>query len=570
MIAPFCLLFLQTGAPVEVAKQEEVFDTLELRVTSVRPRQALVDRGRVDGLFLKDRVTFRLKDGRIAGGTVVEVSDRDGVVQLDDPAISPVAGTKGEARIPRSRRPAPVVPPPAPPQEPAPAPETAPGDQAVTDPGEAPEHPPWERQDDWQPGEPLLAQVRPLRPSERAPRIGGRVYSILDFTSSTEGNRSDLFARTGTSLLFENAFKAGGDLNLDFELNYRNTEVPDNDDEERADIRLDRLSYEWGGNRFSADRYEVGRFLHHDVPEFGVLDGGQWTHRLPGGDTFGATLGFLPDPDVDMRTGDDLQVAGYYRWVNDETEQISLTGGYQKTWHHLDTDRDLLLAKLVYLPIEGWDVTGTTWLDVYTDGDESKGSGLGLTQAYLSSGKTWEGGSSLRFTYSHQEFPENELDEFTPVTLNQLADDHSDRVAATTRQRLGRNFGVFATGGVWMDQDDEGGDGEFGMEFDEIAFSGSHAELAGFYSGGRFSDTVGGRASLGSSTSMGDWRLGYEFSYDDVKGFDADNNSLPNHRIGASWETHSASRWSFSLHAELLLFDEETSVLAGFFLQRSF
>ena len=560
---------VQQAQPSQPAQpsQQESFETLELRVASVRPRQVVVDRGMTDGLLAKDRVTFRPRDGRVVQGTVVAAYERDAVVELDDPAVVLAPGTKGDVRIPSSRRPAASKA--APPQEaPAPAPvAAAPAVQAP------PDHPPWGRQDDaLKEGEPLLARIRPFRPEEREPAITGRVYSIFDYSHTTEGPHADTFARTGTSLLFENPAHSGGELNFDGEVNYRHADVPpnDNDGEERSEFRLDRFSYTHGGNRFSHDRFEFGRFLQYEMPEFGVLDGGQWTHRLAGGDTFGASAGFLPDPDSHQDTGDDLEFMGYYRWVADESEQLSLAGGYQKTFHHLDADRDLVVGKVLYLPVKGWDFTGTAWVDLYTAKDEAKGAGLGLTQAYLSTGKHFDGGSSVRFSYTHQEFPETQLDLFTPVTVEELANAHSDRAAVTMGQRLSKNFGVFASGGAWVDQEDVGGDGEVGMDIEEFAFKGSRLEFAGFGTQGRFSTTLGGRAGLGGTTSNGSWLVGYEFTYDDITGFAADNNSLPQNRIRANWDLNTASRWSISVHADLLLFDTETSYAAGLFLQRSF
>ena len=561
----FFLPAFQAGAPAQVSQQES-FATVELRVVSVRPRQAVVDRGLVDGLIPKDRVTFRPRDGRVFGGTVVEVGERESVVELDDAAIVVVPGTKGEVRVPISRLPKPPVPEPA--EEVEATPPAAPQGEA---PPAVPEHPPWTRpEDEWRSSEPLLARIRPFRPEEREPHLSGRAYTLFDYLHSSEGPRSDTFARSGTSLLLENPFSLGGELRMDAELNYRATDVPDADDEEKTRLRIDRLSWARGGNRFAPDRVEFGRFLQHDVPELGVIDGGQWSRRLSGGDSFGGSLGFIPSPDVERDSGSDLQIAGYYRWVADESEQLSLTGGLQKTFHHLDADRDLFVGKIVYLPVSGWDLTGTAWVDLYTSGDEAKGAGLGLTQAYLSTGKRWDSGSSVRMTYAHLEFPENELDAFTPVLFDQLADDHLDRVSASPRLALGRHFGIFARGGLWTDEDDEGGDGELGFDIGDIAAAGTRLEMAGFYTGGRFSQTFVGRAGVGGSGAAASWNVLYEFAYDDIRGFDADNNSLPHHRARASVDLNTASRWSLSFHVEALLFDEETSVLAGFFLQRSF
>ena len=539
----------------EVAQADE-HETLEMRLVATEGRWVRVDRGTKDGLAVGDRAVFRPLDGRHVEGTVVRVFERDALVELDDPSIVLAAGTKAQSRIPRSRR----------------AALAAPADfiGPMPDPPER-EHPPWQRQDDgWTQGEPLLARVRPLRPSERDPRLTGRAYWISDYAHSTEGSRSDTFLRAGSSLLFENFGGYGGDLHLDAEVNYRNTDVPDDDDEEETRLRLDRLSYAWGGNRFSRDRYEVGRFLHHVMPEFGVLDGVEWARRAPHGDLYGGSVGFLPSQDDEQETGDDLQVAAFYRWVADESEQLSLAGGYQKTFHHLDADRDLFVGKLVYAPIGGWNVAGTAWVDLYTDGDEAKGAGIGLTQAYVSAGKTWQGGSSFRTTYTHREFPENDLESFTPVAVNQLADDRLDRFAATVGQAVGSDVTLFGTAGVWNDEDDDGYDAEGGVDLFDAFFDGSLIEAAAFTTNGSFSSTIGYRVAVGSTGHAADWRVGYDFTYDDIVGFADDNDDIPQHRVRASVDLNSASRWNFSVYAEVLLFDEETSFLGGLFLQRSF
>jgi hypothetical protein len=412
------LCALLAGAEVQ-AVQQETFETLELRVVSIRPRQVVVDRGMTDGLMGKDRVTFRPRDGRVVTGTVVASYERDALVELDDPRSSS-SRDEGRGADPELAAPGEAA------AREGGAPKDAPA-PAVVPPAAPPEHLRGSARRRRSGGRAAPARIRPVRPEEREPSISGRVYSIFDYWHTTEGAHADTFARTGTSLLFENLGRSGGELRFDAEANYRHADVPDGDDdgEERSALRLDRFSYTHGGNRFSNDRFEFGRFLHHEMPEFGVLDGGQWTHRLPGGDTFGASAGFLPDADSHQDTGDDLEFAGYYRWVADESEQLSMAGGYQKTFHHLDSDRDLLVGKIVYLPVRGgWDFTGTAWVDLYTQKDEAKGSGLGLTQAYLSTGKRFDSGSTMRFTYTHQEFPETELGLFTPVTFAELADAH--------------------------------------------------------------------------------------------------------------------------------------------------
>lgn len=551
------LLPLAIATPV--AAQVEELITVTMRVISTEPRIANVDHGAVDGLAVNDRVTFRTREGLRFEGSLVRVDPRTAAVQLDDPAFVPPPGTRAEARVPKPRLAALPL---------APALSDAPSVQQ--DPA-APDHPPWQRQDDeWTPDQPLLSIIRPFRPHEREPRTTGRVYSIFDYIHDSEGSRSDMFARLGTDLTFENAFRQGGTLHVDGETNYRRTDVPDDDDENGTNFRLDRLSYAFGGNRFAANRYELGRFLQHELPEFGVLDGIEWSKRTAGGNTFGASVGLMPEPDEDQSSGDDLQFAGSYRFIVDESELLSVQAGYQKTFHELAADRDLFVAKVLYFPPAAWNFSATTWIDWYTGGDTAKGSGPEVTQAYLTTGRLFESGSSLRATYTHRAFPEIERNEFLPVTAAQLADDRSDRATVSGRRAFGRKFALTGLIGAWNDEDDSGGDAEGGFQLDDILFEKSRFEAAAFGVSSLYNTTLGWRAALGTRSSHGAWRLGYEFTLNDIDGFTADNDDIPQHRVSTSFDTFTDSGWSFSTHLDTLFFDSETAVLLGLFVQRSF
>ena len=73
--------------------------------------------------------------------------------------------------------------------------------------------------------------------------------------------------------------------------------------------------------------------------------------------------------------------------------RLSASAGFQKSWHNGDADRDLFVGKFHYLPLAGWDVHGTAWVDFYTSGDTK--SGLGLTQAYLTAHRTFASRNSV-------------------------------------------------------------------------------------------------------------------------------------------------------------------------------
>jgi hypothetical protein len=561
------LALLADAAVAQDAQPDQ--QVIEVRVTSAQPRLTVIDRGSIDGLEKQDRVVLRPHGGGRYEGTIVRIGERASVVELDDARFVPAPGTRGEVRIPRSRLTAPVLPVAAAAQDAQQ--QAAQGQPAAQAPSTPPEHPPWQRTgDEWDATQPLLARVRPLRPYERDARVSGRVYTIADYYSNTEGSTHDTFIRTGADLLYENVFGKGGDLHFDGEVNYRKADVPDDEDEAHTLFRLDRLSYTWGGNRFAPSRVEIGRFLQYEMPEFGVLDGLEWDRRLDGGDRIGASIGYLPEPDRDQKSWRDLSMAGWYRWTADESELFSMSGGYQKTFHNYDADRDLFVAKVLYLPPDGWTFTGTAWVDYYTASDTAKGSGLELTQAYVTTGRRFESGSELRANYVHRAFPETDRNEFTPMTQQQLADDHLDRVSLYGRQTLGRTVGMFGQVGAWHDQVEDGGDVSAGFDVEDMLFQGSRIEAAGFGTRGRFTDTLGWRASVSAINPHTIWRLGYEFTLNRIDGFQDDNNDIPQHRTRASWEKYGDSGWSFSSYVDLLFYDSETAVVTGILLQRSF
>jgi hypothetical protein len=539
---------------------------VEMRVIAAQPRRATVDRGRLDGLEAGDRVTFRLRDGGERTGRVVELADRTCVVEPTDSAFVPVPGMRVEARLPAERFELVVEvveevggevggePPETPP------PAVPPG---------APELP-WQRTDDgWTDDMPLLAKVRPFRPEQREQVLLGRWWTSADFYANSEDDRDDVFARAGLDIELENAFDAGGRLAFDAEWNHRDTTVPDTDGEARSDLRFDRASYAWGGHRFARDRFEVGRFLHSAFPEFGVLDGVEWDRRLDGGGSYGASLGFLPEWDTLHQDGRDQEIAAWYRWAKDESEELTLGAGYQKTFRDFDADRDLVVLKAAWLPLRAWTWQGTAWIDLYTAGDEPKDSGAEVTQAWFTTGRSWDGGHSLDFTYRHLAFALTDRDEFLPVSQAQLADDRYDRASVTARQRLG-SVGLRQEAGLWSDEDDEGFDAELAITLDDLFHDGAFVEGGGFLTDGRFVRLAGWRAGLGWSGPSASARVGYEFVLNRITGFSDDNDDLPQHRATANLDLAWIQGWSLALHGELLLYDEETGYGAGFHLQRSF
>lgn len=536
---------------------------VEMRVTAAAAGRATVDRGALDGLEVGDRVVFRLRDGGERNGRVVSVEERSAQIEPTDASFVALPGMRVEARLPADRFE--LVE-----EEVVDAPVVAPVAGSESAPTPVAEHPPWQRADDgWTQEMPLLAKVRPFRPEERETLLSGRLWTSFDHGANTEQDQSDFFARVGADATLENAFGLGGRLNLDAEWNHRDVEAPDDEGETDSRFLLHRASYAVGGHRFARDRFEVGRFLHSEFPEFGLLDGFEWNRRLDGGGSFGTSMGFLPDWDTLSEEGEDAELAVWYRWARDESEELSLGAGYQKTFHDFDADRDLVVLKAAWVPPHAWTAQATAWIDVYGDGDAAKGSGAEVTQAWLSTGRAWSGGSSLDLSFRHLAFPELDRDEFLPVTQAQLADDRYDRGSVTARQRFG-DVGLREELGAWSDEDEEGVDGELTFEVYDALFDGSRIEAAGFGTKGRYTTLVGWSATLGGRGEHVGWNAGYEFVLNEQQGFSSDNDELPQHRASASLDWFAASGWSASLNGSLLLYDEETGYTAGLYLQRSF
>ncbi len=361
------LLLSAVPAIAQEGSEAPRLEDLELRVTAVRPGAiVLIDRGTSDGVAVGDSVYFLPRAGGRFPGVVIEVTDRGATVELFDGATELAPGTRGLMRLPAGRQSA-----------------GASGREAST----LPDHPPWATDDeDWTPNLPLLASVEAIAPEQRRMQLSGRATMIADATTSSDNDRSDSFVRTGADVLCENPFGQGGARHVDGELNQRSTSLPDQADEDTGTMRIDRLSYALGGTRFDQRRQELGRFLSHGMPEFGVIDGYELTQRLEHGSRFGMSAGFMPEPDRRQESGHDLQFAGYYEWISDASESLSIAGGYQKTFHDGASDRDLVVGRLRSMPLQGWTTDATVWMDIYSAGDKNKGAGPELTRSMRAPG----------------------------------------------------------------------------------------------------------------------------------------------------------------------------------------
>jgi len=529
------------------AAPKPVKQLIELRVSSTGGGTRIgVDRGAVDGLQKGDRVRFFPPEGKPLQGIVETVFERVAMVEMSDGQRIPELGTRGRVMVPAERL-----------------------AQQPEQPGEQPAMIlPWEAHDeDWTPDKPLLTPMVVVHPNRRDPSIQARLV-IQGFLTETDSIRADHFYRAGVDWEGENLFGRGGQLHFDAEANLSDTDLPDGDDESSTNLRVDRLSYVLGGTRFSPMRLESGRFLQYGMPEFGVLDGAEWSQRLEDGSSYGFSAGYQPAPDRDYRSGNDFQLAGYYRWVSDVDERLVAAGGFQKTFHNGAADRDLLVGSLSWLPPRGWDAHLNAWVDLYGSNEAARGAGPALTRLIANSSREFADGSRLSLGLLHQEFADIERFEGTRPSALDLGSLRSDRLSARLQRGWRENRRWFSGAGLWNDEDDSGGDLELGFEQLDWIRDDSRARWTAFLVQGKFSTIAGVRGSYALRRPEGTWTALAEFTNRYEEGFASDVDEILQHRLRGSFDSELGSGWRLSLYGEGRSFDDALSATLGFYLQR--
>jgi hypothetical protein len=535
-----------------VSAQGATFEELQLRVSSLRPNgEVIVDRGKRDAVMVGDRIVLTPRNGQTLQGRVTEVDERTALVALDDPAAVVAIGTRGTVTIPRSRR---AAAPEAQPQQPVPTLPPTPAD---------PRKPVAE--EEWKPGMPLLGTTRPPRPEERPSSMHGRLYGAASIVRTLD-SFDQSFLDTGVDVELDNLGGDGGTVRFHGEFNW-STETSERTG---TDLRLFELSYERGGTRFQPWRWQVGRFLHRDMPEFGMLDGVEVGYRREGSSRIGASFGWLPELDEDLESFADMQIAAWYVWNQDVAERVQLALGYQKSWHRLDADRDLVVVRGRYLPLEGWDLSSTAWLDFYTSGDDLKDESFEITRANVFVARRWEQRAGLEAFYDHEEYPEmlrRELpQQIQPLTLIGA---HQDRVSLHAWV-MGGTTRWFTRLSGWVDEEREGGAAELGMQLEGLLQAKARTTLALFDVQGLTNTVLGGRIEHGANHGWGRLDMLYELGFVHHEGFPNDRDDLLQHRVAALGTRSFASSWDATFWVDATLWDDDLSFGLGIHVQKLF
>src|SRR5690349_9317769 len=366
---------------------------VEAHISSVTTGTVYLDRGLDAGIRVDDVVTMFLDTGLTADGRVRSVTRNSARVELMPGALQPGVGGRAEVLVPSERlRP------------------LRPG-----------EHPPWEAPNPaWDPNRPLLAPAFGTTPDERASVTSGQLYTRFSGTFDQQANGSDYYLFSlGIDARRTNPFGKGGELDLSGEVFQRVNDVSGQPYDSESDSTVRRFSYRVGGEAEEPTRWEFGRFLQHEFPELGVLDGVEWSQRTAGGSAFGASFGAMPEPFPTMPKDDDIQAAVFYRWIADRERTLTWGNAYQNSWHQVRQDRNLFLSTLDWLPSRVFSLHASAWVDYYGAGDTIKPDGFELTEFNASgSWRTSESGS-LNVHASTRHYPELLRTEFVAMTPGQ-------------------------------------------------------------------------------------------------------------------------------------------------------
>ncbi len=252
----------------------------QARVTATSGGSVYLNIGRDAGLRPGDEVTFFPPNDGIVNGTVQSLSATSARCTILSGQNNVDIGTRAEVLLPTDRL-------------------SLEQERAEPRPRSLPEHPPWTATpENWDENQPLLAAPAYARPaSERDLQLHGRMFaSYMHTLNQLDFQNQYSLGRVGTSMWMENPFRRGGGLHIDGELNRRGAFLDDQPDDLYGPGRLDRISYYWGGSETQPLRFEMGRFLSSEFPEFGVLDGTELVYRTASGNRIGASVGLLPQP----------------------------------------------------------------------------------------------------------------------------------------------------------------------------------------------------------------------------------------------------------------------------------
>ncbi len=535
---------------------------LHVSVTFASGRGVFVDQGRASGMAVGLRVRFFPPGSSPVEGVVRAVSTDSALVELPEGIPLPPVGTKGEVEV---ETPIGAIEEKQKPTTPKPTQRKR----------EVPAHPPWTRQEgELTPDTPLLAPAFGQRPQDRPVEYKGRIYSQLLYTKDRGNNRDNdyVLGRLGIWIEAKNLFGQGGEMLFAGEVINQGADLlKDEDGTTNNNIRIDRLAYTIGEQKYSLYRLELGRFYSSKLPELGLIDGAEVMLKVKKGLQIGAGLGVYPDPFPLSVAGEDASLHMFMDYQSEAWHHLSAVIAYQKTWHEGTPDRDLLLGKINMRPTKTlWFYT--SWkVDIYLAGDSIKSQGLDLTEFW----------AQLRYTarsnvlgaavsISHYAWPELERREFRDLPAELVRNGKIDRLNLSGWLRASKRLRFASRFDLWEDQDTSGTGGEISADWTDPSGTGPSMHVAIFYTDGSFNDGTGFRIQARQGLGSANGFVGYElFRYSNVGSIGGDEDEFTRHtlRSGLDW---SLNNWHYSLSADYIFGDGEQSYTVGLYTQYRF
>ena len=555
-VRTLCLVILATLAlagarPLLAADTERV----EVRVTFVSGNAVYLDKGADDGIQVGDLLEITLSDGATIEGRVDRVATHTCRARLASTARPPAVNANGLVVLATTK----IDTPKAEPELKRPTVE----------------HPPWESRDGKLPdGTPLLAPSTYQRPSDRPLRISGRAYLDLlaDFDRGHGRDTTYTSSRVGTDITAENPFDLGGTLRFAGTLSRRESDFGDGVSEVASDLRLDRLSYRWGGGFDGALELQFGRFVPRDMSDFGLIDGVAASVKTGRHTRLGIGLGALPEPFPDRQSFRDLSSALTWRWTESEKERLMAQIGAQQTWHEGERDRQLVTTRVAYRPTNSLHLTGTARIDHYDGSETIKQPGFELTEARLRGRWTYQPGHGIGAAYSRTRRPELLRNEFVFVNADVLENDLRERVELSLFNKLSTHLRLDARVSQWSDAENDGINGSVTLRADDVLNSGVQVAVTALRSEGVYSDGSTGRLTVSSALGAAYWSLSYEQRRQEYAStvFGAVQGDLVEHALELNLDYRLDSHWTLSLSGSHRFGDDLDASGLGLLVQYRF
>ena len=523
MKLPYVAMVCALSVTSAVAQTQEV--RVECKVTQVTSGSIYIDAGRDQGLMAGDRVVFLDANGVTSEGLVRSTSKASARVELLPGSPSVELNARAEVRIPAER---------------------APKSDGL------PPHPGWSQpQDGWAADKPLLAPVTGLKPGERERVWTGRLWSRFDTdlsTSTDAGDSTYNYFAVGGDASLRNPFGQGGSLRIDAEAiaKLRDTGA---DNESESYLSIDRLYYEFGGTREEPTRWQMGRFYSGVMPQLGLLDGVEYSHRS-GGNVFGGSLGWLPEPTSERDSFVDLAANVFWKQEFDEQRRNTLGLALQQTLHDGTKDRSLILADGETRIGEDLTLRGSLWIDLYDGDDDLKDSSWELTELRLSALYRRSADDGMGLSYARILWPQLLRNEYAPVSNDLVQNGELNRVSAWAWQQWNTTWRTDERLDSWSDQDDSGVSWEFETSAQDWAWDAGRVALALTYADGSYSSGPGVRVSADRQYDEVYASVGWTWSQYEEKDWTEDDNPFAQHMLHGSVDWSLSEAWDLSLRAD--------------------